>query len=1183
MAKAKSTGKKTAKRQPRAAASKQAIKKPRAAAEKDKARRKAPPKKARPAELKRAAEKRPRKAAIGQRTAARNAARPKVQKAAAKRPPAQRPRRVAAREVPEDNPRRRFQEVVADHFFGTPPRVSHAAQRFSALAHSRTMSPAHEMVGTPVTPGFSNWVPLGPLAIPNGQTYGGPRVIVTGRVIEIVVDPAQPNTIYAASARGGIWKTTDGGVKWAPKSDNEQSLALGALAIAASNPQILYAGTGEGNIFYYTTTAPLNSLNESYEGVGILKTTNGGDSWVLQGHSIFQGACFFRIAIDPIQPDTAFAASNLGLYRTTDGGTNWIAVTSGLPPISATVVACTDVAIDPSNPSTVYAAFWGDGIYKTTNAGAATPSWTKLGGGLPTSNQSRISVAISPTSPQNVYAEIADASDQLNGIFTSANGGASWTSIPSGPISVYGAYTSKVTVDISTPDVIYIAGVSLYKAVRTMGTWTVTDVGGGFHPDNHAFATHPTDHLTVFAGSDGGLYKSIDGGTTWIDSVNEGICATQFEFLGQHPSSDAFVIGGTQDNGSEIFRNSPAFYHSADGDGGSAGVDASNPRYVIHTYYGASPERSNEGGDFGTYTSISSGLSPDSLFYPPLAYDETNSQNVAFGTDVVSLDSAQGTGGWPVSVSLPGSTGLVSAISYVNSSLIYAGTSSGEVYRLTKSGSTWTANSLTAAPLPARWIWEVSTLPGNVNAIVVAMSGFGTPHVWKGAVSASGTSATWSDASGTGFHRLPDVPVNGLCVEPANSKVFYAGTDVGVFRTVDGGSNWELFNNGLPNTAVYDLKLHSPTRLLRAATHGRGLWERKLDVQSLAKVDLYVRDNLMATGRIIPTPSPITATYTDPLQGVTVGDQLWWYMCADVKIDAPSPTTHTYQMPVSAVDYLAFETKLAHRNPERGVINRVYVQVHNRGIQPATNVTVKILYADASPGLPDLPANFWTAFPGNGTTTVWHPIGAAKTIPSISPTRPEVIEWDWVPPASAAQHSCLLVVVDSAENPIPAANKVFAIAPLVTHEKRVGLRNLNIIDSLAPMWNPIRLFGGLPRNEVLRFSSLPAGWSLTLLLPARVSSHVRADGFKAAHLTSAQIAKLKEALGDKFSHFDPKLAQSYSSGPKGALITSLDDLDEFDVPLMFTAGTGAVAGSVTVVRESGTRVLGGNSFSLVPS
>jgi hypothetical protein len=154
-----------------------------------------------------------------------------------------------------------------------------------------------------------------------------------------------------------------------------------------------------------------------------------------------------------------------------------------------------------------------------------------------------------------------------------------------------------------------------------------------------------------------------------------------------------------------------------------------------------------------------------------------------------------------------------------------------------------------------------------------------------------------------------------------------------------------------------------------------------------------------------------------------------------------SDRSHPPTRLVTAVDYLAFETLLAHRDPQRNAANRIYVQVHNRGIQAATNVTVKILYADATPGLPNLPPDFWTAFPGNGTTTLWKPIGAAKTIATISPTRPEILEWDWVLQAGAAQHSCLLIVTNCANDPIPPAHKVFDIATLVTQEKRVGLKN----------------------------------------------------------------------------------------------------------------------------------------------
>ena len=1083
----------------------------------------------------------------------------------------------------EDNPHHRFRELLGDPHSGTGIDLNLATALSSAIARVRTMAPFAETNLTPATPGISNWVELGPTGIPNGQTYGGARVIVTGRVTEIVQHPTNPLTLYVGTARGGVWKSTDGGVTWVPKSDHEDSLAIGALAIANSSPQTLYAGTGEGDIYYYRLNYPTSSVNASFEGVGILKSVNGGDTWTLQASDTFTGACVYKMAVDPTNADIAFSASNLGLHRTTDGGSNWLQRTNGLPPISSSVIACSDIVIHPTDPDVAYCAFWADGIYKTTNATAANPSWTKLAGGLPTAKTSRIALAISPTSPSNVYALIANASDGLLGFYVSDDDGGSWSSVGAAPgvVQVYGAFTLNVAVDISTPDIVYLSGVELYKAVRTAGTWSVTNIGGNIHPDNHAFASHSTDHLTIYAGNDGGIYKSTDGGASWDDRINEGINITQFEFIGQHPTSDAMVIGGTQDNGTEMFRNHPAFYHSADGDGGAAGVDASDPKTVIHTYYGASPERSTQGGKFGSYSSIAGGLAGGSLFYPPFVYDETNSQNIAFGTDRINLDSSQGTGGWPTKVSLPGINGFVSAIHYPNSNLIYAGSSSGQVYRLVKSGASWTATAIHGGLLSSRWIWDISTLPGDTNTIILVMAGFGTPHAWRGTI-ATGGAFSWINISGSPPNDLPDVPANSLCIDPVNPTHFYVGTDIGVFRTTDAGATWQQFSDGLPNTAVYDLWLHSTMRLLRAATHGRGLWERKLDVATQPNVDLFVRDHLMSTSRILPAPSPVVASFEDPRHHVSVGDNLWWWQCVDVKIDVPAPVTHDYQLPIYEVDYFAFETRLEHQNPQRGVLNRVYVQVHNRGINTANNVIVKVLYADASPGLPNLPADFWTAFPGDGTTTSWKPIGSAKVISYLSPKRPEILEWDWVPPSTAATHSCLLIVIDCPGDPIPPANKVFDIAALVAQEKRVGLKNLHLIDAPPrPFWFDLRIFGKWQGRDELHLGVLPPEWSLGLLFLDKVADKLEWEGLKRATLSQASIRTLERFLRRKVKQSEVKAFYALTNPRKGAIIRKIPSIGK-GFPVLFLCQLKQLAkpGSFTIVQKVGRKVIGGNTFVL---
>ncbi len=336
--------------------------------------------------------------------------------------------------VPPDNPAQRYRALSADRRFGSEDEKL-AALRLVALETARRMSVAGAHAAVPATPGISNWVQLGPMAIPNGQTYGGARLLVTGRVTAIIVDPTNPQIIYVGAARGGVWKTADGGRTWVPKSDHEVSLAIGTLAMAPSNPQVLYAGTGEGNPERYAQSFPLVSAPDTYLGSGVLKSVNGGDSWTLQGAANFTGAGFFRIAIHPTDPSTAYAATSNGLFRTTDGGTAWVQMTNGLPAISTSVIAATDVVIDPSTPATVYAAFWGNGVYKTTNGSAANPAWTKETNGLPSNGIARIGLAISPSSPANMYALFADDAEKLRGLYetVTSGGGSAWSlvNIPS--------------------------------------------------------------------------------------------------------------------------------------------------------------------------------------------------------------------------------------------------------------------------------------------------------------------------------------------------------------------------------------------------------------------------------------------------------------------------------------------------------------------------------------------------------------------------------------------------------------------------------------------------------------------------------------------------------------------------------------------------------------------------------
>ena len=1120
-------------------------------------------------------------------------------RATAKRPNVK--RRKQPREPSQaDRPDQRHSELIQDRRFGSEDE-NLAQLRLAALRETAAAVAQREKIAKPLLLGAGKWVQLGPTVIPNGQTpsaaSGGSRVNVTGRITEIVVDPTSPSTIYVATAGGGVWKTVDGGVTWSPKSDKEVSLVIGALAMAPSDPNRLYAGTGEGNIFYFVQNFPLQVSNEDYHGVGVLRSSDGGDTWTHLGSADFCGVAFYRIAVHPTNHDVLFAATTHGLLRSQDGGATWMPMTSGLPPLSTTVIACTDVAYHPDNVNRAWCAFRGSGLYRTDDANAVTPTWSKLNTGLQADGMGRIALAVAPSNHNAIFALIAPFPEPVQNpkgvVYGSTNGGDTWSTITTVP-TVQSSYNLNIAVDVSNPDVLYLSCRELYKSVQSGGNWTTESIGTRIHVDNHAFASHPTNHLQIYAGTDGGIYQSADGGSTWDDSINEGLVITQFEFIGQHPESDAQVIGGTQDNGTAMFRNNLVFYHSADFDGGQAGIDPTNPKNVIHTFCslprkrnhpenGKGIERSVTAGKFGTYTDISDNLPPAGgsgakvLFYPPWTYEDTNSHNLAFGTNELRLSAAQGTDKWPISITLPGiGSGRVSAIHYVSPSLIYCGTSNGLVYKAMKSGSTWTATKVSASPLPARWIWDIFLVPGTSDVLVLAMAGYRTAHVWKGTL--SGGSWRWAHLSGAPSHRLPDAPANALQVDPAAPNMMYVGTDVGVWATTDGGANWNPFSDGLPNVGVHDLKLHAPTRLLRAATHGRGLWECQLNVAGVPEVRIVIRDHVMDTGRLTPSPFGLPSAWEDPGRQVNLGDPLFWWNCADVKVD--SPVGDSYQMPVGSVDYLAFETALEHRNPQRGKVNRVYVQVHNRGV-PAGNVVVKILYADATPGLPDLPADFWNAFPGNsGMTSPWTPIGAAQTIASLRQERPAVLEWDWTLPMSAATHSCLLVVTSCIEDSPGVRSLV--LDSLVTHNRQVGLKNLHIIDALpSPYWNAIRFY---PRaaTDIFRFGKLPKGWSLGLVLPKEVPSKITYTGLEPKMVSAAERARIREQLGKQAALYDLKHALVAAASREGCAISGIPvGMQGTPILVAFTANARPGAGSVQLIQESSDqRVLGGNTFAL---
>jgi hypothetical protein len=362
------------------------------------------------------------------------------------------------------------------------------------------------------------------------------------------------------------------------------------------------------------------------------------------------------------------------------------------------------------------------------------------------------------------------------------------------------------------------------------------------------------------------------------------------------------------------------------------------------------------------------------------------------------------------------------------------------------------------------------------------------------------------------------------------------------------------------------------------------MWERGIDATISTDALIYLRDNVMHTGRGT-APSGQASVIEDLTQHIALNDPVYWWQCADAKIDAIEGSPPSFQFDVSDVDFVTYEASLIHRNPQRGRINHVYVQVHNRGIQTA-DVTVKIFYTDATALLPDLPADFWAAFPGDSAdTTIWTPIGSAKNL-NVKPGMPTIYEWDWDPPLFAAEHTCLLVVCDSPTDPILASNKVFQVQTLVVGERHVGLKNLHVInpppadaaDSLVIQYH-MRVLGP---GDVVRFA--PTGlvdWNLGIVLPSQIAQAAKTTVEPVTVPAALLTQVLAKAGRDEEAMKDSLLLQFTNAGQPVELTGLQASEKAFPAYLVLTrTQKNAAGGTLNIMQTRTNYVLGGNTFAI---
>jgi photosystem II stability/assembly factor-like uncharacterized protein len=682
-------------------------------------------------------------------------------------------------------------------------------------------------------------VAIGPAPINNGQTFGQ-RTRVTGRITSLAIDPKQPRTVYLGAAQGGVWRTTDAGGSWQPMTDDAPTQAIGAVAIDPNNSNIIYAGTGEGNL-----------SGDSFFGMGILKSVDGGLTWVNLARETFVGLSFSNLVIDRQNTNILYAsiatgvgggisrnpiAGSPGIYKSTDSGVSWTNVFKIGEPIP---FRATDIEIDPSDSRILYSTFFNSGttgVFKTTDAGQ---SWSEVTGGLPRQSVSRVDIGIAPSNPNVLYASVGSSSSgDLQGIFRSTNKGGTWASVSNPPRSGFGNicqcfYDNVIVVDPSDENLVYYGGVSFYRSQNAGQAWSDVAAAFSMHPDFHAIAISGRQ---IYVGNDGGVWSSPDSGRAW-NNVNASLNLTQFQSIAMHPTNPKITIGGTQDNGTNMYVGNDVWEHADDGDGGFASIDQTNPSVMYHTFFRVSLRRSDAGGRLGTWVDASQGInrSDPVLFYAPFILDPNNQNTLYFGTSRLYRSTDQGRA-WlsftnSLTRGLSGAAISAIAVSPTRANSIYTGSSDGAVFA-SQDGNQF--QNMTDN-LPTRYVSDVVVDPTSPTTIYVSLGGFQTGHIFK---STSG-GGKWVDISG----NLPDVPAMALVINPDNAQNLFLGTDIGVFMTLDGGINWQLIP-GMPAVSVFDIAINTRLKLLRAATHGRGTYELDLSALAIDEVPPTIKVNV---------------------------------------------------------------------------------------------------------------------------------------------------------------------------------------------------------------------------------------------------------------------------------------------------------------------------------------------------
>ncbi len=733
-----------------------------------------------------------------------------------------------------------------------------------------------------------------------------------GRIDDIEAVPGRSGTIFVGTAGGGVFRSTNNGTTWSPVFDRDgRSTSIGDIAIAPSDPGIVWVGTGEAN-----------SRQSSTWGDGVYRSLDGGDSWTHLGLAATHH--IGRIAIHPRNPAIVFVAAlghlwgpnaDRGLYRTTDAGATWKRVLAG-----DSVTGAVDVAIDPDG-RTIYAALYqrqrrgfgfvgggpGSGLFRSRDGG---DSWDRLTDGLPAGIKGRIGIAIAPSQPSTLYAVVES---RQGGVFRSDDRGSTWRRQSS--LNPRPMYYSQVRVDPGHPDRVWLLGTNVHKSIDGGRTFTTDTTGDRIHVDHHALWIDPNDGSHMMLGNDGGLYFTYDGARNWdfIDNLPIG----QFYDIDVDDRDPYFVYGGTQDNGTwgvpvrtynGVGITNADVINIAYGDGFFTVTDPADPRYIYansqsgrayRVHLATREERgirpvppdTAETYRFNWSTPmVRSPHDPRTIYYGGNRLFRTHDGGQAW--DVISPDLTRNSN-WkalPIMGMVRDSTtlsrddgtgdyGTLTTIAESPSSAgsILVGSDDGVVSLTTDAGRTWT-NITSRFRLPGpRWVSRVLWSGHDARTAFLAFDGHYDDDMAPYLFRTTDGGATWVPIVG-------DLPaghsIKSIAEHPSNRAVLFVGTEFGAYVTVDGGRHWSRAGGSVPRVRVDDIVVHPKLHDLVLGTHGRsiivlddlGLFNAGAPVAAAGDAVVYpIRPSVQRfITRVLPTPGARTFQAPNPPSGAII-------------------------------------------------------------------------------------------------------------------------------------------------------------------------------------------------------------------------------------------------------------------------------------------------------------------------